>query len=140
MTLWSPIAKQLKRDALLALAMLAVTLKIMVPAGFMPDAQPRNGLPFALVLCTGDGAKVVQPGEALGHGRGEDHGGKSVHDAPCPFAVQAAGAPPPSLFVVAGAGAVRYVVLPIPASPATAPGRGLAAPPPPPTGPPVFLI
>lgn len=140
MTFWSLTAKQLKRDALLALAMLAVMLKIMVPAGFMPDVQPRIGLPFALVLCTGDGAKVVQPGEALGHGQGEDHGGKSVHDAPCPFAVQAAGAPPPSLFVATEARTIRYVVLPIPAAPTIAPGRGLAAPPPPPTGPPVFLI
>lgn len=140
MTFRSPIAKQLKRDALLALAMLAVTLKILVPAGFMPDVQPHNGLPFALVLCTGEGAKVVQPGEALGQRQGENHDGKSVHDAPCPFAAHAAGAPPPSLVVTTGAGAVRYVVLPTPASPAIAPGRGLAAPPPPPTGPPVVLI
>lgn len=134
------IGRQLIRDASVVLAILAVAFRIMVPAGFMPDAQPRNGLPFALVLCTGEGAKVVQPGEALGHGRGEDHGGKSVHDAPCPFAVQTAGAPPPSLFVATEARTVRYVVLPIPASPTIAPGRGLAAPPPPPTGPPVFLI
>lgn len=140
MTLWSLITKQLKRDALLALAMLAVTLKIMVPTGFMPDVQPRNGLPFALVLCTGEGAKVVQPGEALGQRQGGDHDGKSVHDVPCPFAAHAAGAPPPGLFVATGAGAVSYVVPPTPASPAIAPGRGLAAPPPPPTGPPVILI
>lgn len=109
MTFRSPIAKQLKRDVLLALAMLAVTLKILVPAGFMPDVQPHNGLPFALVLCTGEGAKVVRPGEALGQRQGENHDGKSVHDAPCPFAAHAAGAPPPSLVVTTGAGAVRYV-------------------------------
>lgn len=139
-TRWSPIARQLTRDAFLALAMLAVALRIMVPVGFMPDVQPRNGLPFALVLCTGEGAKVIQPGQALDQRQGEDHGGKVVHDSPCPFAAQAASAPPPSLFVLVEARAASYVVPPAPTWADIAPGRGLAAPPPPPTGPPVALI
>lgn len=134
------IGRQLIRDAFVALATLAVVLRIMVPAGFMPDAQPRNGLPFALVLCTGEGAKIVQPAGALGQRHGEDPGGKAVHHVPCPFAAQAAGAPPPSLVVAMETRAVGHVVPPTLAPTDLEPGRGLAAPPPPPTGPPVLLI
>ncbi|MCK5909281.1 MAG: hypothetical protein KAG62_04970 [Caulobacter sp.] len=118
--------------------MLAVTLKIMVPAGFMPDAQPRNGLPFALVLCTGDGAKLVQPGETLaGHSDKDD---KSAHDAPCPFASQGAAAPPPSPFTATKIAFVAYAPIEPTRVIHLAPGRGLAAPPLPARGPPSQLI
>ncbi len=142
MTRPTSTARLLARDAFLALALLAVVLKVMIPAGFMPSAETRNGLPFALVLCTGDGAKVVQPGDALDarHGDKGDKGDKAGHDAPCPFAAQGAAAPPPSVVAAIDIDLVAYAAPILPSARALAPGRGLAAPPPPPTGPPVVLI
>lgn len=132
-------ARLLARDAFLALALLAIVLKVMVPAGFMPSAETRNGLPFALVLCTGDGAKVVEPGDALDARHG-DKSDKAGHDAPCPFAAQGAAAPPPPVVAAIAADLVAYAAPLLPPTRALAPGRGLAAPPPPPTGPPIVLI
>lgn len=125
----------------MTLAALAVVLKVMIPAGFMTAPDPRNGLPFALVLCTGDGAKVVQPGDALAgqHGKNGDTD-ESAHDTPCPFASNGAAAPPPSPFTTAKVEFVAYA----PVQPTRvihlAPGRGLAAPPLPARGPPSQLI
>lgn len=48
----------------MTLATLAIALKILIPPGFMAG-PPTNNLPFALVLCTGQGAMVVAPGDAL---------------------------------------------------------------------------
>ncbi|PHY22442.1 hypothetical protein CSW59_01250 [Caulobacter sp. BP25] len=125
----------------MTLAALAVALKVMIPAGFMTAPDSRNGLPFALVLCTGDGAKLVQPGEALaGHQDKSGGADNSAHDTPCPFAGHGAGAPPPSAVTVAKVAFVAYA--PIAPSRVThlAPGRGLAAPPLPARGPPSQLI
>ena len=125
----------------MTLAALAVALKVLIPAGFMTAPDPRNGLPFALVLCTGDGAKLVQPGDALaGHQDKNGGGDKSAHDAPCPFAGHGAAAPPPSPFTASKVEFVAYA----PVEPTRvihlAPGRGLAAPPLPARGPPSQLI
>lgn len=125
----------------MTLAALAVALKVMIPAGFMTAPDPRNGLPFSLVLCTGDGAKVVQPGETLsGQHDKKDDAGKAAHDAPCPFAGHGAAAPPPSAVTTAKVEFFAYA----PLEPARvihlAPGRGLAAPPLPARGPPSQLI
>lgn len=132
-------ARLLARDALLALALLAIVLKVMVPAGFMPSAETRNGLPFALVLCTGDGAKVVQPGDALDARHG-DKSDKAGHDVPCPFAARGAAAPPPTVVAAIAVDLIAYAAPLLPPARTLAPGRGLAAPPPPPTGPPIVLI
>ena len=132
-------ARLLARDAFLALALLAIVLKVMVPAGFMPSAETRNGLPFALVLCTGDGATVVQPGDALDARHG-DKSDKAGHDVPCPFAAQGAAAPPPTVVATIAVDLIAYAAPPLTTAQALAPGRGLAAPPPPPTGPPIVLI
>lgn len=140
MTRLNATAKLFARDAFLVLATLAIALKIMIPAGFMPGAEPRNGLPFALVLCTGDGAKLVQPGEGLDAREGDVHDQKTSHDAPCAFAGQGAAAPPPTLASIGDVQFVAYVA-PVPSLARTVhPGRGLAAPPPPQTGPPSVLI
>ena len=125
----------------MTLATLAVALKVLIPAGFMTAPDPRNGLPFALVLCTGEGAKVIQPGEALaGHHDKDGEADKSGHDTPCPFAGHGAAAPPPSPFATAKVDFIAYA----PIAPAgvthLAPGRGLAAPPLPARGPPSQLI
>lgn len=129
------------RAVFMTLAALAVALKVLIPAGFMTAPDPRNGLPFALVLCTGEGAKLVQPGEALGghHDKNGD-ADKSAHDAPCPFASHGAAAPPPSPFATAKVDFVAYVAVPPARVVHMAPGRGLAAPPLPARGPPVQLI
>lgn len=127
------LVRPIARDAFLVLATLAIALKIMLPAGFMPGATPVNGLPFALVLCTADGAKVVQPGEAH---KTSDAPVGSTHDQPCPFAAQGALVPPPTVASVGETLAVAYVEVPAPLARTVTPGRGLAAPPPPKTGPP----
>jgi hypothetical protein len=127
------------RGGFVALAMLALALKVLVPAGFMTASEPRNGLPFALVLCTGQGPMVVEPGDALGH-HDKTPADKPAHDAPCPFASQGAAAPPPSALAIAKIAFIAYR----PVVPARvihlAPGRGLAAPPLPARGPPSLLI
>jgi hypothetical protein len=123
----------------MTLAALAAAFKVMIPAGFMTAPAPSNGLPFTLVLCTGDGAKLVQPGEALA-GHHDQDADKSAHDTPCPFAGHGAAAPPPSAVTTAKVEFVAYA--PVEPSRVTylAPGRGLAAPPLPARGPPSQLI
>lgn len=130
------------RAVFVTLATLAVALKVLIPAGFMTTPDPRNGLPFALVLCTGEGAKVVAPGEALGghHDKNTGDAGKTAHDTPCPFAGQGVAAPPPSPFTTAKVDFVAYVAVPPARVTHLAPGRGLAAPPLPARGPPSQLI
>jgi hypothetical protein len=132
------LARQLVRDAFLVLATLAIALKIMIPAGFMPGMDQPGSLPFALVICTGEGLKVVD--QLPASHQSDEHGGKSAHDAPCPFAVQGAATPPPAMVAVARAQVVTYVEPLSPLGRTVAPGQGLAAPPPPPTGPPIALI
>lgn len=127
------------RGAFLALAILALALKVLVPAGFMTATEPRNGLPFALVLCTGQGPLVVQSGDALDH-RDKSPADKPGHDAPCPFASQGAAAPPPSALAVAKVEFVAYRPTAAARAVEPAPGRGLAAPPLPARGPPSLLI
>jgi hypothetical protein len=68
--------------------MLALTLRAMIPLGFMPELQPQqSGHIMQLVICTGHGADTVtvdsarfapQPGKAKsGHAGSKDS---------CPFA------------------------------------------------------
>ncbi|MBQ1562956.1 DUF2946 family protein [Caulobacter sp.] len=140
MTRLTATARLLARDAFLVLATLAIALKIMIPAGYMPGMEPRNGLPFALVLCTGDGARMVEPGQSLAGHKGDSQDKKAAHDGGCPFASQGAAAPPPTVTATDAVQLVAYLAPPTPLERAVAPGRGLAAPPPPPTGPPALLI
>ena len=120
--------------------MLAVGLKVLIPAGFMVAPSHANDLPFELVICTGEGAKVIAPGGALDR-HGDEAPGKESHDTPCPFSGQAVGAPPPSPIVVAEVEFVGYRA-PAPSRHAfdPVPGRGLSAPPLPARGPPVLSI
>lgn len=126
----------------MVLAALALAIKIMIPAGFMTAKAPVNDLPFALVLCTAQGAVVIQPGETATSQSQDDHGSdtKSAHDSPCAFAGHATSAPPPNLL---DARAVEFVAYRAPTAIQVvhlAPGRGLAAPPLPARGPPTLLI
>lgn len=116
----------------LALAMLAVSVRVLIPAGFMASQDAQ--LPYALVICTGQGAISVQAHDHDGHQAPESH------HAPCAFAGLGAAPPPPLL-------TQSVVLVALDPAPVLAwtqsdlrPGRGLAAPPPPATGPPQLTI
>lgn len=125
----------------MALAFLAVALKVAIPAGYMV-AGPTNDSPFAIVLCTDQGRVLVQPGEALSttgqHDKapGDGQGG----DGHCLFAGHAAAAPPPSSAAAAPARFVAYEAYLPSAKPSVSPGRGISGPPLPARGPPSDLI
>ena len=128
------------RGVCLTLAALAIALKVLIPAGFM-TAAPINDLPFALVLCTGQGAMVIAPGDALPGEKDPGMADNETHNTPCVFAGQALGAPAPNLLDATRVEFVTYTRTSPPVSPvALAPGRGLAAPPLPARGPPSLLI
>jgi hypothetical protein len=103
-------------------------------------APKTNGLPFAVVLCTGEGPMVVEPGGALHKASkpGKTPDGKSAHDAPCAFAGHGAGALAPGLLASEPAGYAAWRAEPAARPTDLAPGRGLAAPPPPTRGPPIL--
>ncbi|MDD3838621.1 MAG: hypothetical protein WCY15_01895 [Phenylobacterium sp.] len=130
----------LSRHVFLTLAALAVALKVMIPPGFMA-AAPSNDLPFAIVLCTGQGAITVDAGQVLPGHEGRDQApAKGVHDSPCAFAGHGVGAGLPALHKVERAQFVAYLPLAPTTPPSLAPGRGLAGPPLPARGPPSLLI
>ena len=128
------------RRVFMTLAVLALAVKVAVPAGFM--AAPRLAQsPFALVLCTGQGAMVLGADGTL-HKAGEPAKtpeGKSGHDTPCAFAGHGQGALTAALAVAAPVSFVAYRVAQVPEAADLAPGRGLAAPPPPNRGPPILI-
>jgi hypothetical protein len=128
------------RHVYLTLAVLAVALKVMIPPGFMPGA-PSNDLPFAIVLCTGEGAITVQAGGTLsGHGDQDHAPAKGPHGSPCAFAGHGFSTPPPAMHDVGQAQFVAHQpLIPSPA-PRFTPGAGLSGPPLPARGPPSLLI
>jgi hypothetical protein len=122
-----------------AIALLAMLVRAMVPAGYMlAHADSGGGRYLTVTMCIDHGGatqvidldtgKPVDPSKLPGKGKGE---GKQ---APCVFAAAGHVAPPvvfeqPVEFVThydVEFGVVRDV----------RPGRGIAAPPPPATGPP----
>ena len=130
---------RLPRHVFMTLAALAVALKVLIPQGMMVATEPRNDLPFPLVLCTAQGAVSVAPGAPLStHDEHED--AKLKHEPPCVFAGHGVGAAGPAAIDV---GRVEFIAFeqttPRPA-PAGAPGRGVSGPPLPARGPPASLI
>ncbi|MES1202689.1 MAG: hypothetical protein ABUS57_14730 [Pseudomonadota bacterium] len=123
-------------QAFAALALLAMIVRAIVPAGYML-APARQGELLAITLCSGHG-----PVEALidlNTGALVEHQKKApeksaASDAPCVFAAVPALAAPEAPFTLA----VSFIATrAAPSSLADiAPGRGLAAPPPWATGPP----
>lgn len=128
--------------ALTAVALLAMVVRALVPAGYM-FAQSQEHRFITVALCSGHGAAetvidlttgaVVDPGST----NRNDTPSKSwpSADAPCVFAAAGAlSAPeqPASLPVV-----FRLASVALPRASAVTPGRGLAAPPPWSTGPPL---
>jgi hypothetical protein len=121
-----------RRSAVLALAMLALLLKVLMPPGFML-ADPGHGTLIA--LCTGHGTLTFAPDD---HGKSKAPVQKKA-DAPCMGAGNVS--PPSPSGVAAPAKAVIYAPQDAPRAPSLdlLPGRGLAAPPPPSQGPPSLL-
>jgi hypothetical protein len=127
---------EVRRHVWLTLAALAVMLKVLIPAGFMPG--PVTGANFPLVLCTGHGVVATNMAEVQGKKAPAD---KPASDAPCVFAGHGTAAPASDLSPL---GFVAFSPEPaavaLPPRDGLAPGRGLAAPPPPSRGPPTILI
>jgi hypothetical protein len=115
---------------MIALAFLALVLKVIVPPGFMLADQTASG-GFSVVVCTGHGPlRLDRPG---------DHKAppaKSRADAPC--AVSGNLVPTvPVVFTIGRRPHLFDAAMPAFARD-QAPGRGLVAPPPPAIGPPAF--
>lgn len=121
--------------AALALAMLAVAVRVLIPAGYMPGGAGQA----AIVLCTSQGLQTAYlPQDAEKRSPVDDHSGKSQTHHPCAFASAA------HVFTPQAEAAHVPVLWRAQTSepawdPSVAPGRGLAAPPPPSTGPPLQI-
>lgn len=123
-----------------AIALLAMLVRAVVPAGYMlAEAETANGRYLTVDFCEGNNAtkrvldletrKLIDPSEVPS----SQHDSKAQH-APCVFATAAPAAPP-----LAAAEPVRFVVsqdVNFDVARDVRPGRGIAAPPPPSTGPP----
>jgi hypothetical protein len=126
---------------LMALALIAIAIRAVVPVGLMLSASPDRWI--VVTMCSGAGpmqmALNLETGE---HREGEapthDDQGKAVHHAPCVFAAAATPAPPASVAILAAPIQVYAAALPA-FSESVSVGRGLAAPPPWATGPPIHL-
>jgi hypothetical protein len=120
------------RWALVALALLALTLKGLTPAGYM--IADRGGA-FPLVICTGQGPAMSADQDGGRHPPGEH---RSHSDGPCAFSGGAlTDAPAP--FIPARLPGLVFQPERELAKADLLPGRGLAAPPPPSQGPPTLL-
>jgi hypothetical protein len=138
----------LRRSLAAWLVALALAVRLVVPAGFMPMAGK-----VGLEICAGQTADMpampamsAMPGMAMGHHHaalmpGMDHGkpmsGASDHD--CGFAAAIGGAADLPVLILPAM--LAPVALPVAFVPQlrVRPGLGLAAPPPPKTGPPSIL-
>lgn len=121
------------RGVVLTLALLALALKVAIPAGYMAGPA-TNTLPFTIVICTAQGAVEVDPGSS------PHDDGASRQDAPCVFSGHGLGAAPPSGDIALALPVVAYHPNSPPPSCEAPPGRGLCAPPPPARGPPPLSI
>lgn len=135
--------------AFAVIALFAIALRALVPAGYMIAPRAEDGA-VVMALCSEHGTTQVRidlrTGEVVaddareddhGTGQGDDPAAKKS-SAPCVFATAAALAPPsfgPGVPVRVNAPAFE-----VSAVSHVAPGRGLAAPPPYSTGPPTQLI
>ena len=127
---------KLQRWSAAWLIALALAVRLLVPAGYMPMAGKAG-----LEICaeqTPDLAMVSMPGMAM-KGMGHGKGMPGDHDHDCGFGAAVGGlAQLPALILPA---LLAPVALPqvFVAQINVRPGLGLAAPPPPKTGPPSFL-
>jgi hypothetical protein len=122
---------QLKQHLTLALVVVALAVRVLVPAGWMPATALGHA---TFTLCTGTGMVEAWVGDdGTIHKSVPDKGGKG--SIPCLFAGLGAGIDPGSLIKSISLAPVAFVAASLTAF-AIAIGHGLAAPPPPSTGPP----
>lgn len=124
-----------------AIALLAILVRAIVPAGYMlAEADTPDGRYLVVQMCDGHGAAQVvdlDTGKLLDASKLPGKSDGKSNNAPCVFAVTAPMASPPVAaepVVFQRAFAADFVV-----ALAVAPGRGIAAPPPPSTGPPTLI-
>lgn len=118
------------RRALVALAFLALALKIAFPPGFMAGssfAQP-------IVICTGQGPATMM----IEHDGPRPEAPHHADDHPCSFAGHGATPLTPDLRTADLVGTPIATSAAIVRTSAVAPGRGMAAPPPPSHAPPAL--
>lgn len=124
---------------MLALASLALFLKILIPPGYMAAPAKPDGPAFALVLCTAQGMVTLDPADHPdGAGESAPTDDDGARHSPCVFAGHGLNAPAPELRAVEIVAFPRLVDRPLFARTDVIPGRGLAAPPPPARGPPLL--
>lgn len=116
------------------LAALAVLLRVLVPAGFMP--APAAAGTLALVLCTGHGTVTLRV-DAAGTpvAPQNDPAGTLADHHPCPFASASTGPVPPATLLLAPA--ARWRVAYVGAGATQCLARPQAGLPPPATAPPI---
>jgi hypothetical protein len=124
---------------MLALASLALFLKILIPPGYMAAPAKPDGPAFALVLCTAQGMVTLDPADHPdGAGESAPTDDDGARHSPCVFAGHSLNAPAPDLRAVEIVAFPSLADRPLIARTDVVPGRGLAAPPPPATGPPLL--
>jgi hypothetical protein len=125
------------RGFALTLAVIAIAIKVMIPAGFMAGPAGLGTAP--LVLCTAQGMMVVEPGDLAGHDARSPAPGKSKPDTPCAFAGHGVSGLLADPLASASVETVAYLTTGPLTTPDVTPGRSLAAPPPPARGPPLSI-
>ena len=131
----------MRGNALLAVfALLAVSVRALVPGGMMLGPDEQSGRYLVVKLCTAQGnidAKVdLATGKTVSDDGGHDEAPAHKGDhPPCAFAAAPAFATPVTAVAVAKI-PVSEVQVELTATAPTTPGQGLAAPPPWSTGPP----
>ena len=116
------------RRVCMTLAVLALVIKVAVPAGYMVETT-ADGAPV-MVLCTAQGAVMVE-----GYGA-PARPSQATHDAPCAFTGHGAAFVATGPLTVGAVEHVAYARLALAPAIEAVPGRGLAAPPLPARGPP----
>ncbi|MEN4922760.1 DUF2946 family protein [Achromobacter spanius] len=128
--------RALRAEGVLWLALLALALRALVPAGYMPDAGALHDGRLEVTFCSAAGDLSV-----LSVGLASEDGGKAGHDtagagALCPFGLLAHVAPAPApataplLLATAGHAPPPPAHRALPAQPAQGPPLGPRAPPP----------
>lgn len=124
----------IKRQFMLVMLVMALAVRILIPAGWMPDATQA----FAIKICTGVGMQSVWIDKKGALHKSDPAKHKNADEQPCAFAGMGMAADlatkyPAAILAQAAKEAISAT------QPAANIGHGLAAPPPPATGPPILI-
>jgi hypothetical protein len=122
------------RSLAAAFIVLALAMRVIIPAGFMPSAERS----FALTICAGMDTHTVWMDKSGKLHKEDPSKGKSVEHQPCSFAVAAMAADFPATALRIDMAPVARAI-PVFAKREVSVGAGLAAPPPPAIGPPSYI-